>query len=84
MTGHTLDVESLSDLAGLLARRPAARALRRFGIDESRAETVLAGALLPEQAARLLERPLELARGGLREGAALELAQEQAAAAAAA
>lgn len=81
--GTTLDADSLDELAGLLDRRPAARALRGFGIGASRAETVLAGALLLGETSRLLGRPLELAAGGLREGAALALAHEATAAAAA-
>jgi exopolyphosphatase/guanosine-5'-triphosphate,3'-diphosphate pyrophosphatase len=83
IAGPVLDPGLLEELAGLLARRPAARALRGFGIGATRAETVLGGALLLAEASRLLGRPLELAAGGLREGAALALAHEAAEAAAA-
>lgn len=72
--GPVLDPASLDELAGVLSRRRAARALRRFGISPTRAETVLGGALLLAAASRALGRPLELAAGGLREGAALALA----------
>ncbi len=82
VSGPTLDARSLDELAGTLARRPAGRALRGFGIGASRAETVLAGALLLAETSRLLGRPLELAAGGVREGAALVLAHETVAAAA--
>jgi exopolyphosphatase/guanosine-5'-triphosphate,3'-diphosphate pyrophosphatase len=81
-TGSTLNAGDLDDLANLLARRPAERVLRPLGIDAARAETVLAGAVLLGETARLLGRPLQLARGGVREGAALELAYEPAEAAA--
>ena len=66
----------------LLARRPAAKAARTFGISAERAETLLAGALLLAGASRVLGTTLELGRGGLREGAALELAGVPAVAAA--
>ena len=56
---------------------PTARELARdVGIDPSRTGTLLAGALLLGEASRTLGRPLRLARGGLREGAALALAAE--------
>jgi len=65
-----------------LARRRSAKVARAAGIDERRAETLLGGALLLAESSRVLGRPLTLARGGLREGAALALAREGAAAAA--
>jgi exopolyphosphatase/pppGpp-phosphohydrolase len=57
--------------------------LRGRGIGAIRAETVLGGALILAETSRLLGRPLELAAGGLREGAALALAHAAAVAAAA-
>ena len=78
IAGPELEPAALDEIVGLLARRPAARALRGFGIGATRAETVLGGALLLAEASRLLGRPLELAAGGLREGAALALAHEAA------
>lgn len=83
VVGSTLDPVSLDELASVLARRPAARTLRGRGIGAIRAETVLGGALILAETSRLLGRPLELAAGGLREGAALALAHEAAVAAAA-
>lgn len=76
IAGPLLEDGSLDELAGVLSRRRAARALRGFGIGATRAETVLGGALLLAEASRVLGRPLELAAGGLREGAALALAHE--------
>ena len=58
----------------ILSRRPAAKAARPFGIAPERAETLLAGALLLAGTCRVLGTAFELGRGGLREGAALELA----------
>ena len=51
-----------------------AKVARTFGITPERVETLLAGALLLAGAGRALGTSFELGRGGLREGAALELA----------
>ena len=74
IVGRTFDADGLDEAVRILSRRPAAKAARPFGIGARRAETLLAGALLLAGASRLLGTQLELGRGGLREGAALELA----------
>jgi exopolyphosphatase/guanosine-5'-triphosphate,3'-diphosphate pyrophosphatase len=61
-------------------RRPAGLAAD-LGLDPVRARTLLAGVLILAEAQRRLDVPLEIARGGLREGAALALLAEQEAAA---
>ena len=53
---------------------------RRHGLAPERARTLAAGALILAEAQRRLGLPLEVARGGLREGAALALLSERAAA----
>jgi exopolyphosphatase/guanosine-5'-triphosphate,3'-diphosphate pyrophosphatase len=82
IVGRRFDADDLDDAVRILSRRPAAKAARPFGIGAQRAETLLAGALLLAGASRLLGTRLELGRGGLREGAALELAALEAARAA--
>jgi len=74
IVGPNLDVDALDEAVARLARRSAAKTARSFGISAERAETLLAGAILLSEACRALGTPLELGRGGLREGAALELA----------
>ena len=74
IVGPVLDADALDSAVALLARRPAAKAARGYGISPQRAETLLAGAVVLAETCRLLGTPLELGRGGLREGAALELA----------
>lgn len=62
-----------ADLDGAVrtvARRAAAELAVDFGLDPLRSRTLLGGALILAEAQRLVGRPLEVARGGLREGAA--------------
>jgi exopolyphosphatase / guanosine-5'-triphosphate,3'-diphosphate pyrophosphatase len=63
-----------------LAKRSSTELARRHGLRPERARTVLAGALILAEAQQRLGQPLEVARGGIRDGAALELLAERAAA----
>ena len=83
LVGRTLGPAELEEVVALCARRPSAKLARSFGLDAARAETLLAGALLLAEASRRLRAPFRLARGGLREGAALALAAQTDVAAAA-
>ena len=74
IVGTRLEADALDEAVARLARRPAVKTTRSFGISVERAETLLAGAILLSEACRALGTPLELGRGGLREGAVLELA----------
>lgn len=74
IVGRRFDADDLVRAVKILSRRPAAKAARPFGIDAERAETLLAGALLLAGTSRVLGTAFQLGRGGLREGAALELA----------
>ena len=76
VVGRRFGADDIDAAVRSLARRPAAKAARAFGIDADRAETLLAGALVLGGASRALGTALELGRGGLREGAALELAAD--------
>lgn len=83
LVGRTLGPAELEEVVALCARRPSAKLARSFGLDAARAETLLAGALLLAETSRRLRAPFRLARGGLREGAALALAAQTDVAAAA-
>ncbi|MGL6279825.1 MAG: hypothetical protein ACRC50_09750 [Gaiella sp.] len=72
--GDTLDAKALGDLITTCTGRTAAKIARSLGVDAERAVTLLGGAVLLRAAAELLGRELTVARGGLREGAALALA----------
>jgi exopolyphosphatase/guanosine-5'-triphosphate,3'-diphosphate pyrophosphatase len=82
--GSTFDADDLDELARTASRKSTRELARAFDLRPSRARTLAAGAIVLAETARLLGRPLELARGGLREGAALALAATADAGAAAA
>jgi exopolyphosphatase/guanosine-5'-triphosphate,3'-diphosphate pyrophosphatase len=73
IVGRTLDAGSLAEALEVVSRRPAGEVSGRFGIPRWRAAVLPAGALVLARVHRLLGLPLDVARGGLREGAALEL-----------
>ncbi len=82
LVGGAFDADDVEEAIAVFARRPSAKVAREAGIHPVRAASVLGGALLLAESARLLDRPLGLARGGVREGAALALAGGQVSAAA--
>ncbi len=81
IVGRRFGLTDLDALADTLSQVPAARVTEPLGITPERAETVLGGTLVLAAIASLLDSRLEVARGGLREGAALALARESLAAA---
>jgi exopolyphosphatase/guanosine-5'-triphosphate,3'-diphosphate pyrophosphatase len=72
--GPLLSADALDALADACAGRSSDRTARALGIDGDRAVTLPGGALLLAGVARALGTPLHVARGGVREGAALQLA----------
>lgn len=73
LVGRTLGREELRDALRLL-RKDAARTLaERYGIEPWRARALPAGAAIVAELQELLGVPLEVGRGGLREGVALQL-----------
>jgi exopolyphosphatase/guanosine-5'-triphosphate,3'-diphosphate pyrophosphatase len=74
VAGRRYDARRLDETVAELATHRSDEIVRAFGIHPRRAATVVAGAIMLAELARLLDRPLEVSRGGLREGAALALA----------
>jgi exopolyphosphatase / guanosine-5'-triphosphate,3'-diphosphate pyrophosphatase len=60
----------------LLSAEPATEVARRFTLDADRVRLLPAGLLILEAAAERFGAPLEVARGGLREGLLLEVSSE--------
>jgi exopolyphosphatase/pppGpp-phosphohydrolase len=66
----------------ILGKRPSAKVARTFGLHEHRARTLGAGVVILSGLQARLGVPLMVSRAGLREGAALALLEDLAAAAA--
>jgi len=76
----TLDTDGLAEAVTELSKLKRAKIAKRYGVAPQRAATLLGGAILFAEAQRRLGLPLELARGGVREGSALALFRASAAA----
>ncbi len=73
LVGRTLGRAELKEALRLLRRDGAAQIAGRYGIETWRARALPAGTAILAELQELLGVPLEVGRGGLREGAALEL-----------
>jgi exopolyphosphatase/guanosine-5'-triphosphate,3'-diphosphate pyrophosphatase len=76
VVGTTLDAESLSSAARKLAKRSSRSIEETYGVDPARARTLTAGTLILAEVQKRLGVPLEIGRGGIREGAALIALEE--------
>jgi exopolyphosphatase / guanosine-5'-triphosphate,3'-diphosphate pyrophosphatase len=74
IAGPLLDADSFARVLTLLAAERAAEVARRFELDADRVRLLPAGLLLLQAAAERFGAPLEVGRGGLREGLLLEVA----------
>jgi exopolyphosphatase/guanosine-5'-triphosphate,3'-diphosphate pyrophosphatase len=80
LEGAKLGPDELEHAIELLTETPTKQVALSFGLDEQRARTLLAGALILRAVQGALAEPLEVVRGGLRDGALAELAARRAAA----
>jgi exopolyphosphatase / guanosine-5'-triphosphate,3'-diphosphate pyrophosphatase len=76
IAGARLDREAFTRVLDLLSAESAAELARRFTLDADRVHLLPAGLLILEAAAERFGAPLEVARGGLREGLLLEVSSE--------
>ncbi|HZQ16462.1 MAG TPA: hypothetical protein VFA82_06780 [Gaiellaceae bacterium] len=76
IVGGRLGPGELEEALDVLAVTPAAELARRYGMRLERAQTLPAGCVVLTELQRALGTPLKVVRGGLREGALLELAAE--------
>jgi exopolyphosphatase / guanosine-5'-triphosphate,3'-diphosphate pyrophosphatase len=74
LVGDVLDRHSLARALEALTSGPAEDVAAHFGLDPQRVRLMPAGLLALEAAGRALHQPLQIARGGLREGVVLDLA----------
>lgn len=73
VAGERLGRKEIEGAIEELLRRPSRQVAKTFKLDRQRARTITAGALILGEIQRRLNVPLEVGRGGLREGAALML-----------
>jgi exopolyphosphatase/guanosine-5'-triphosphate,3'-diphosphate pyrophosphatase len=76
LVGPTLGVDALDEALSVVAKRPSAKLAKRHGLDPERARLLPAGALILRAVTVRLGVPLQLGRGGLREGIAAGLLAE--------
>lgn len=75
VVGPVLEPEGLERAARVLVSDASEAVARRLGLDSRRARVLPAGVLVLAKLAEVLRAPLEVGRGGLREGVVLELAE---------
>ncbi|HWO15548.1 MAG TPA: hypothetical protein VNM89_02410 [Solirubrobacterales bacterium] len=73
LVGAVLEYETLERGIRILSGDPAADVARRFELDPQRVRILPTGVLLLEKASELLGQPLQIGKGGLREGVILDL-----------
>jgi exopolyphosphatase/guanosine-5'-triphosphate,3'-diphosphate pyrophosphatase len=78
--GEMLGPTELDEALRRVQRRTSRQLAKTYRLDRQRARTLAAGALILAEIQRRLRVPLEIGRGGLREGAALMLIEATAAA----
>jgi exopolyphosphatase/guanosine-5'-triphosphate,3'-diphosphate pyrophosphatase len=75
LVGAVLEPATLARAVEVLAGDSCAGVARRYGLDPVRVRLLPAGILILDAVSRALGRPLEVGRGGLREGVCLELSR---------
>ncbi len=73
LVGAVLEYETLERGVRVLCGDPAADVARRFELDPERVRILATGVLLLEKISELLGQPLQIGKGGLREGVVLDL-----------
>ena len=73
LVGAVLEYETLERGIRVLCGDPAADVARRFELDPDRVRILATGVLLLEKVSELLGQPLQIGKGGLREGVILDL-----------
>ena len=82
VAGRGLDLDALDAVIRVCSSTTAEKLALTYHLHPHRGRTLLAGTLILRELCSALGRPLELASGGLREGAAVALAWPEALAAA--
>jgi exopolyphosphatase/guanosine-5'-triphosphate,3'-diphosphate pyrophosphatase len=75
VVGEALDPRSLKTALGILCAGPCSEVADRYSLDAERVRLLPAGILILDAAAQRLRKPLQIGRGGLREGVVLDMAR---------
>jgi exopolyphosphatase/guanosine-5'-triphosphate,3'-diphosphate pyrophosphatase len=75
LVGAVLEPETMQRALRVLSSAPAAEVAQQLALDPERVALMPAGLLILEAASRRLGRPLQIGRGGLREGVLLDMAR---------
>jgi exopolyphosphatase / guanosine-5'-triphosphate,3'-diphosphate pyrophosphatase len=75
VVGEALDPRSLKRALGILCAGHCGEVAARYSLDAERVRLLPAGILILDAAAQRLRRPLQIGRGGLREGVVLDMAR---------
>ena len=75
LVGDVLDGDSLRRAIGALSGAPAEKVAAELALDARRVRLMPAGIVILDAAAEQLRQPLVIGRGGLREGAVLDMAR---------
>jgi exopolyphosphatase/guanosine-5'-triphosphate,3'-diphosphate pyrophosphatase len=75
VVGEQLDPRSLHRALGMLCGGPATAVAASFSLDAERVRLLPAGILILDACAQRLRQPLQIGRGGLREGILLDMAR---------
>jgi exopolyphosphatase / guanosine-5'-triphosphate,3'-diphosphate pyrophosphatase len=75
VVGDTLDPPALKRALGTLCAGPRSDVAARYSLDAERVRLLPAGILILDAAAQRLRRPMQIGRGGLREGLVLHMAR---------
>jgi exopolyphosphatase / guanosine-5'-triphosphate,3'-diphosphate pyrophosphatase len=73
LVGAVLEYETLERAIRVLVNDPVGEVAKRFELDPRRVRILPTGVLLLEKLSELLGRPLQIGKGGLREGVILDL-----------
>jgi exopolyphosphatase/guanosine-5'-triphosphate,3'-diphosphate pyrophosphatase len=73
LVGAVLEYETLERGIRVLSADPAVEVAKRFELDPRRVKILTTGVLLLEKVSELLGQPLQIGKGGLREGIILDL-----------
>jgi exopolyphosphatase / guanosine-5'-triphosphate,3'-diphosphate pyrophosphatase len=73
LVGAVLEYETLERAIRVLSSEPAVDVARRFELDPRRVRILTTGVLVLEKVSELLGQPLQIGKGGLREGIILDL-----------